>query len=113
MDCDRCGERIIEIDRHGERLIGCLECNCWSSSRSAFTVVLSAEDFDALKRAANEKSLGAAEALLSIDSNVYGVKPRKVARFSLSRHRSPPKKDRRSPAPPSALLFVRIESVPQ
>ena len=38
MDCARCGERIIEIDRHGERLIGCLECNCWSSSRTAFTV---------------------------------------------------------------------------
>ena len=47
MDCDRCGERIIEIDRHGERLIGCFECNCWSSSRNAFTVVLSVEDFDA------------------------------------------------------------------
>jgi hypothetical protein len=50
MQCYRCGERIIEIDRHGERLIGCLECNCWSSSRSAFTVVLSVEDFDALKK---------------------------------------------------------------
>ena len=50
MDCDRCGERIIEIDRHGERLIDCLECNCWSSSRTAFTVELSVEDFDALKK---------------------------------------------------------------
>jgi hypothetical protein len=49
MDCERCGELIVEIDRHGERLIGCLECNCWSSSRTAFTVELSVEDFDALR----------------------------------------------------------------
>jgi hypothetical protein len=56
MDCARCGERIIEIDRHGERLIGCLECNCWSSSRTAFTVERSVEDFDALRalRRAND-----------------------------------------------------------
>jgi hypothetical protein len=27
MQCDRCGERLIEIDRYGERLTGCIECN--------------------------------------------------------------------------------------
>ena len=48
MHCDRCGERLIEIDRYGERLTGCVECNRWSSSRSAFVVELSIEDFEAL-----------------------------------------------------------------
>jgi hypothetical protein len=37
-------ERLIDIDRCGERLIGCVECNRWSSSRSAFVVELSIED---------------------------------------------------------------------
>ena len=49
MHCDRCGERLIEIDRYGERLTGCIECNCWNSSRSAFTIELSVEDFEALR----------------------------------------------------------------
>ena len=49
MQCDRCGELLIEIDRRGERLIGCVECNRWSSNRSAFNVELSVEDFDALR----------------------------------------------------------------
>ena len=48
MRCDLCGERLIEIDRRGERLTGCVECNRWSSSRSAFVVELSFEDFEAL-----------------------------------------------------------------
>jgi hypothetical protein len=25
--CSRCGRSFIEVDRHGERLIGCIECN--------------------------------------------------------------------------------------
>ena len=49
MQCDRCGERLIEIDRRGERLTGCVQCNCWRSNRSAFTVELSLEDFQALR----------------------------------------------------------------
>ena len=49
MHCDRCGERLIEIDRYGERLTGCVQCNCWISSRSAFTVELSVKDFEALR----------------------------------------------------------------
>jgi hypothetical protein len=48
MQCDRCGERLIEIDHYGARLTGCIECN-WSSSRTAFIVELSVEDFDALR----------------------------------------------------------------
>ena len=27
--CDKCGERLIEIDYYGERLTGCVECNKW------------------------------------------------------------------------------------
>ena len=49
MHCDRCGERLIEIDRHGERLTGCIECNCWSSNSSAFIIELSLEDFETLR----------------------------------------------------------------
>ena len=49
MQCDRCGELLIQIDRRGERLIGCVECNRWSGNRSAFNVELSVEDFDALR----------------------------------------------------------------
>jgi hypothetical protein len=49
MLCD-CGEQLIEIDRYGERLTGCLECNRWSSSRSAFIVELSIEDFEAIQK---------------------------------------------------------------
>ena len=49
MLCDRCEEPLIEIDRHGERLTGCLECNCWRGSRGAFIVELSVEDCEALR----------------------------------------------------------------
>jgi hypothetical protein len=48
---DRCGEQFIEIGRYGERLTGCIECNRWSSNRSAFVVELSIEDIDALRQA--------------------------------------------------------------
>ena len=27
--CDKCGERLIEIDYYGEHLTGCVECNKW------------------------------------------------------------------------------------
>jgi hypothetical protein len=27
--CDKCGERLIEIDYYGERLTGCVGCNKW------------------------------------------------------------------------------------
>jgi hypothetical protein len=39
----------IEIDRYGELLVGCLECNRWQSSKSAFVVELSPEDIRALR----------------------------------------------------------------
>jgi hypothetical protein len=53
MLCD-CGEQLIEIDRYGERLTGCIECNRWRSDKSAFSVELSVEDFAALRVPENE-----------------------------------------------------------
>ena len=44
MLCDRCEQPLIEIDRYGERLTGCLECNSWRSDKRAFIVELSVED---------------------------------------------------------------------
>ena len=51
MLCDRCDQPLIEIDRYGERLTGCIECNCWSGNKSAFIVELSVEDIQALREA--------------------------------------------------------------
>ena len=36
--CHNCGQELMEIDKRGERLTGCVECNRWSSARSAFIV---------------------------------------------------------------------------
>jgi hypothetical protein len=49
MDCARCKRLLVEIDRYGEQLIGCLECNCWRASKSAFIVDLSVEKIQALR----------------------------------------------------------------
>ena len=49
MLCDRCEHPLIEIDHYGERLKGCLQCNCWKGDKSAFIVELSVEDFEALR----------------------------------------------------------------
>src|SRR5262245_37596175 len=57
MLCDRCGERLIEIDRYGERLTGCIECNRWSSDKSAFVVQPTVEDFEALRGIRNEANV--------------------------------------------------------
>ena len=50
MMCEVCGECHIEIDRYNERLTGCIECNRWRSTKSAFVVELSVDDFEALRR---------------------------------------------------------------
>jgi hypothetical protein len=55
MQCDRCGERLIEIDRYGEQLIGCIECNRWLSSKSAFAVELSPKEIRALRELQKEE----------------------------------------------------------
>jgi hypothetical protein len=36
MTWERCSEPVIEIDYYGERLVGCIECNCWHGGKSAF-----------------------------------------------------------------------------
>ena len=46
--CERCASSLTEIDHYGERLTGCIECNCWQGS-GAFIVELSVEDFVALR----------------------------------------------------------------
>ena len=48
MQCDRCGERLIEIDHYGERLVGCIERNRWRGSDRLF-MELPEEDLEALK----------------------------------------------------------------
>jgi hypothetical protein len=50
MLCDCCEERLIDIDRYGELLTGCIECNRWRSGQRAFIVELSIEDFEALRK---------------------------------------------------------------
>jgi hypothetical protein len=49
MDCARCHQPLIEIDRYGELLIGCIDCNCWMGKQSAFLIDLSVEDIQALR----------------------------------------------------------------
>jgi hypothetical protein len=45
--CDRCDATLIEMDHYGARLTGCIDCNSWRSSKSAFVVELSVEDIQA------------------------------------------------------------------
>ena len=54
MLCDRCNQPLIEIDRYGKRLTGCIECNCWRGDKSAFIVELSSENIQALREAERE-----------------------------------------------------------
>ena len=58
MQCDRCGERLIEIDRRGERLTGCVECNCWKEVSERFIVELSMEDFERLEDVGGNSDAG-------------------------------------------------------
>jgi hypothetical protein len=58
MLCDSCGEQLIEIDRYGERLTRCVECNQWLSERRAFVVELSVEDVAALRGISNRVAPG-------------------------------------------------------
>jgi hypothetical protein len=46
--CNQCGQELVEIDNHGERLIGCLACNLWSAEGKERWVQLSEEDLRAL-----------------------------------------------------------------
>jgi hypothetical protein len=47
--CFHCGGPLIEIDHYGERLVGCIECNRWTWSRSGQLMIeLPKEDLEAL-----------------------------------------------------------------
>jgi hypothetical protein len=48
--CHQCQEPLIEIDRYGERLIGCVVCNRWGWPGDKNLIMeLSDEDIAALK----------------------------------------------------------------
>ena len=36
MNCPHCHQPLIEIDRYGERWIGCLNCNKWAKRRDPY-----------------------------------------------------------------------------
>jgi hypothetical protein len=47
--CHNCGQELVDIDNHGQRLTGCLTCNLWKSPRAGERWVrLSEEDLRAL-----------------------------------------------------------------
>jgi hypothetical protein len=46
--CKRCGSSLIQIDRYGDRLTGCLECNTWEGDKGSFIIELEVEDWQVL-----------------------------------------------------------------
>ena len=49
--CPTCHNPLIEIDRYGERLLGCIGCNRWKWIGSNRPVMqLAPEDLEALRR---------------------------------------------------------------
>ena len=46
--CNQCKQELIEIDKEGERLTGCLTCNLWAAVDGDRWTRLSAEDLRAL-----------------------------------------------------------------
>jgi hypothetical protein len=54
--CPRCNGPQIEIDRYGDRLIGCIECTRWGwpGSNKAF-MALSEADLQALSNLSNAR----------------------------------------------------------
>ena len=48
--CPSCSGPLIEIDRYGEWLVGCVECNRWRWPGSeSVSMALPKEDLEALK----------------------------------------------------------------
>ena len=48
--CPRCNGPLIEIDRFGERLVGCIECNRWTWADSgSISMALPDDDLYAIK----------------------------------------------------------------
>jgi hypothetical protein len=51
MTCPHCNAPRIEIDRFGERLIGCVVCNLWTwRSSPSVTMALPEDDLEALRK---------------------------------------------------------------
>ena len=49
--CHRCNGPLIEIDRFGDRLIGCVVCNLWTWPTSpSVSMALPEADFAALRK---------------------------------------------------------------
>jgi len=53
--CKQCDQPLVEIDNYGERLIGCIECNCWTWRGSKQPIELPQDDLEALRAAAGRK----------------------------------------------------------
>ena len=54
--CDQCQEPLIEIDRYGERLIGCVACNRWGWPDDKNLIMeLPEEDIAALRKRRDTK----------------------------------------------------------
>jgi hypothetical protein len=47
--CPHCEDRLIEIDHYGQRLIGCVTCNCWMGEDKVVLVQLDEDDIAALR----------------------------------------------------------------
>ena len=52
-NCDRCGFPLLQIDRYGDKLTGCLACNLWRGDKHAFIVELTVENWEALGKLRN------------------------------------------------------------
>jgi hypothetical protein len=54
--CHHCRRPLVEIDHCGERLIGCLKCNCWGWPGSdKLFMALPEDDFQALSNLSNAR----------------------------------------------------------
>jgi hypothetical protein len=52
MNCPYCQRPLIEIDYHGERLIGCINCNRWGKPGDKKLIMeLMEDDLEALREA--------------------------------------------------------------
>ena len=52
--CPRCNEPQTAIDRFGERLVGCIECNRWTWPTSeSVSMQLPEEDLETLRKHVN------------------------------------------------------------
>jgi uncharacterized protein with PIN domain len=58
--CPRCDGPLSEIDRFGERLVGCIECNRWTWPDSAESVSVSLPQDDLAAFRSRVKPIAAA-----------------------------------------------------